>query len=52
MAALAIAAVIVIGAIEVNAVKGKLGPMTTVKGAIGCGFALTAIMVLVLQIFV
>ncbi len=50
--ALAIAAVIVIGAVQVNAMKGKLGPMATVKGAIGCGFALTAIMILFLQIFV
>lgn len=35
---------LVIGAIEFNAIKGKLGPLTTVKGVISCGFALTAVL--------
>ena len=36
----AILAVIII-ALEVNAVKGKTGPMTTVKGVVHCGFGLS-----------
>lgn len=36
----AIATIIMI-AIEANALKGKQGPMTTIKGVITCGFALT-----------
>ncbi len=32
---------IILAALEVNALKGKTGPMTTVKGVIHCGFALT-----------
>lgn len=34
---------VVLLAIEANALKGKLGPMQTVKGVITCGFALTVI---------
>lgn len=30
--------------LEGNAIKGKLGPMTTVKGVITCGFILTAVL--------
>jgi len=33
---------VIAGALEANALKGKLGPMTTVKGVITCGFALAA----------
>ena len=36
----ALAAIIMI-AIEANALKGKQGPMTTIKGVITCGFVLT-----------
>ena len=32
-----------VGAIEVNAIFGKTGPITTIKGVLTCGFALTAI---------
>lgn len=39
-----IAIFVVLGAIELNAIKGKLGPLTTVKGVITCGFALTAVL--------
>lgn len=31
---------IIVGLLEANALKGKTGPMTTVKGVIHCGFAL------------
>jgi len=31
--------------LEGNAIKGKMGPMTTVKGVITSGFVLTAIFV-------
>jgi uncharacterized membrane protein len=34
-------AVLVLLGIEANALKGKLGPIETVKGVISCGFALT-----------
>jgi uncharacterized membrane protein len=34
--------------IEGNALKGKTGPMTTIKGVITCGFALTAAFILLL----
>ncbi|MFN8792438.1 MAG: urate hydroxylase PuuD [Bdellovibrionales bacterium] len=34
---------VIAGALEANALKGKLGPMTTVKGVITCGFALAAV---------
>lgn len=40
----------VIGAIEFNALKGKPGPMTTVKGVIGCGFALCGILYIAIEI--
>lgn len=38
-----VALLVVAGAIEINALKGKLGPMATVKGVLTCGFALTAV---------
>jgi len=41
-----IAAFVVIGALELNAIKGKTGPMTTIKGVIGSGFALLLVMLL------
>jgi hypothetical protein len=34
---------IIAGALQFNAIKGKLGPLTTVKGVITTGFALTAV---------
>jgi uncharacterized membrane protein len=34
---------ITVGAIEYNAIFGKTGPITTIKGVITCGFVLTAI---------
>jgi uncharacterized membrane protein len=45
-----IALLILVGALEFNAIKGKLGPMTTVKGVITSGFALTALVYLMMEI--
>lgn len=39
-------------AIEANAIKGKLGPMQTVKGVITCGFGLTAVIYAILAALV
>ncbi|MGB2566189.1 MAG: urate hydroxylase PuuD [Porticoccaceae bacterium] len=41
---------VIILALEVNALKGKQGPMTTVNGVIGSSLALTAVMVAVLNL--
>jgi uncharacterized membrane protein len=41
---LTIVMAVIIGAIELNAIKGKTGPMTTIKGVIHCGFALSLVM--------
>lgn len=41
---------VVLGAIEFNAIKGKLGPLTTVKGVIASGFALCAVLVAIVEI--
>lgn len=38
------AALVVILLLEANAIKGKQGPLTTVKGVIHCGLALTAVL--------
>jgi uncharacterized membrane protein len=35
---------IIILGLEFNALRGKQGPMTTINGVIGCGFALTAVL--------
>lgn len=45
-----IIALIIIFGIEANAIKGKTGPMTTIKGVITCGFALTAVFVALLTV--
>jgi uncharacterized membrane protein len=37
-------------ALEVNALKGKTGPMTTIKGVIHCGFALAAVLYAVIEV--
>ena len=39
-----IVALVIIAALELNAIFGKQGPMTTVRGVIGCGFGLTAVL--------
>jgi uncharacterized membrane protein len=38
------ALVVVIGALEANAIFGKLGPLTTVRGVITSGFVLAAVL--------
>tara|TARA_B110000503_G_C6815907_1_gene276911 strand:- start:74 stop:523 length:450 start_codon:yes stop_codon:yes gene_type:complete len=40
-----IVALVIIVALEINGLKGKQGPMTTVNGVIGSSLALTAILV-------
>lgn len=49
LTALAVVLGIVILALEANALKGKTGPMTTVKGVITSGFALTAVLYLIME---
>lgn len=41
---------IVILALQFNAIKGKTGPMTSVKGVIHCGFVLTIILYAIIEI--
>lgn len=41
---------IILGAIELNAIKGKIGPLATVKGVITAGFSLTAVLYLVIEV--
>lgn len=35
---------LIAGILEVNAIKGKLGPIETIKGVVTCGFILTVIL--------
>lgn len=35
---------LIIGALELNALKGKLGPLTTVRGVVHCGVGLTVVL--------
>lgn len=39
--------VLVVGGLQLNGMVGKMGPMTSVKGVITCGFALTAVLALI-----
>ncbi len=39
-----IIALVIVGVLELNAIFGKQGPMTTVKGVISCGVGLTVIL--------
>lgn len=39
-----IVALVIIAALELNAIFGKQGPMTTVRGVIGCGLGLTGVL--------
>jgi uncharacterized membrane protein len=41
---------IIIGGLEVNALKGKTGPMTTVKGVITCGFVLAFVIYFIIEV--
>jgi uncharacterized membrane protein len=47
---LAIVLAVIIGALELNALKGKLGPLTTIKGVIHMGFALSAVLYVVIEV--
>jgi uncharacterized membrane protein len=38
--------------LELNAIKGKLGPLTTVKGVIHCGFALLIVLYGLIEVIV
>lgn len=41
---------IIIGGVELNGIKGKTGPMTSVKGVIHCGLALTVVLYAVIEV--
>ena len=43
---------IIWAALEANALKGKTGPMETVKGVITCGFVLTAVIFVVMAVLI
>lgn len=45
-----IAIFVVLGLVEFNAIKGKLGPLATVKGVITSGFALTAVLYVIMEV--
>ena len=47
-----IAVTIVIAVLEFNAIKGKMGPMASVKGVIHCGLGLTVLLYLLLTFLV
>lgn len=40
---------VILLALEFNALKGKMGPMTTVKGVVHCGFALAIALYLIVE---
>jgi uncharacterized membrane protein len=41
---------LIVGLLEFNALKGKLGWLTTIKGVVTCGFALTAVLYVLIEI--
>lgn len=41
---------VILGALELNALKGKTGPMTTIKGVIHCGFGLAIVLYAIIEI--
>lgn len=47
---LALVITVILLALQANALKGKTGPMTTVRGVIICGFVLSAVLYLVMEI--
>jgi uncharacterized membrane protein len=47
-----LALVVVIGALQANALVGKIGPMATVKGVITCSFVLTLVVTGLLTVLV
>lgn len=40
---------VIIGGLEFNSIKGKLGPLTTIKGVTHCGLALTIVLYAVIE---
>lgn len=48
---LGVVTAIILG-LELNAIKGKLGPMTTVKGVIHCGLGLLVVLYTVIEVLV
>lgn len=48
--ALALVLAVILGALEYNALKGKTGPMTTVKGVIHMGVALTVVLYVIVEL--
>ena len=51
VSALALAlTLLIVAALEINAVKGKTGPMTSVKGVIHCGIGLLAALVIIIEV--
>lgn len=42
--AYAIGVAVILGALELNSIKGKLGPLTTITGVIHCGLALSLVL--------
>lgn len=48
---IAICVAVIVGALELNAIKGKVGPMATVKGVLTSGFILTGVLYAVMEIF-
>lgn len=51
LAVISVVTLIILG-LEFNAIKGKLGPMTTVKGVIHCGVGLLVVLYAVIEIVV
>lgn len=45
-----IVALIIIAALELNAIYGKPGPIASVKGVIGCGFALAVVLAVLVRV--
>jgi hypothetical protein len=43
---------LIILALELNALKGKLGPMTTVRGVIHCGVGLLVVLYALIEVIV
>ena len=47
--AVCVALVVIIGGLELNGIKGKMGPMESVKGVIHSGLGLTVVLYLVIE---
>ncbi|MBL7664380.1 MAG: urate hydroxylase PuuD [Bacteriovoracaceae bacterium] len=47
-----IALAVIIGALELNGIKGKMGPMTTIKGVVHCGLALLVVLYVMIEVIV